>query len=52
MEKRKVTPRPASGAQKENGKPAADTAPELGSGSKGEEVEASYTLKSPVHVHQ
>lgn len=50
MEKRKK-PRPASGAQKENGKPAADTAPELGSGSK-EEVEASYTLKSPVHVHQ
>ncbi len=51
MEKRKVTPRPVSGAQKENGKPAADTTPAAGSGSK-EEVEASYTLKSPVHVHQ
>lgn len=51
MEKRKGKPRPASGAQKENGEPAAATARELGSGSK-EEVEASYTLKSPVHVHQ
>ena len=51
MEKRKGKPRPASGAQKENGKSAADPAPELGSGST-EEVEASYTLKSPVHTHQ
>ncbi len=53
MEKRKRRPRPSLAVPKDEGKPVAGKAPELASGSKEEEeVEASYTLRSPAHVHQ
>jgi len=53
MEKRKRRPRPSLAVPKDEGKPVARKAPELASGSKEEEeVEASYTLRSPAHVHQ
>ena len=51
MEKRKGKPRQSSGVQKENGQSVSDTVPQPASSNK-EEVEANYTLKAPVHVHQ